>query len=196
MTRVSSALEWIAIAVASLLIAAAAIALLSGFFAGRDASSVSGSSGAPGIAVRDMGDAHLGPGQRPPRYDSDPPTSGPHVPVAVRKDDAVLSDNQLLQALELGNVVLTYGSPTPPAALQRVARAVGAPFTPALAATGQAVILAHRPGTTGVIGLAWARLIHVASPSAPSLHQFIQYWLGKGAPYRHVPRSGRLAGNS
>ena len=187
MTRVSSALEWIAIVVASLLIAAGAIALLSGYFAGRDAAALNGSSGAPGIGVRDTGDAHLRPGQRPPRYDSNPPTSGPHVPVAVRKDDAVLSDNQLLQALELGNVVVAYGSPAPPAGLERVARAVAGPFTPALAASGQAVILARRPGTRGVIGLAWARLIHVGSPSAPSLHRFAQYWLGRGAPRQKRP---------
>lgn len=184
MTKASSALEWIAIVVVSLAIAAGAIALLSGYFAGQDEPGLTGSSAGPGIAVKDMGDAHLRPGQRPPRYDSNPPTSGPHVPVAVRKDDTALSNNQLLQALELGNVVLVYGSPTPPAALRRVARAAAAPFTPALAAAGQAVILSRRAGASGVVGLAWAHLVHVATPAAAPLRLFIQYWLGRGAPGR------------
>ncbi len=167
MTKAPSAVEWVVIALVSLAIAAGAIALLSGYFAGNDTPGVTGSSSGPGIAVKDLGDAHLKPGQTPPGYSSTPPTSGPHVPVQVRTDRALLSNNQLLEALELGNVVLVYGSSTPPAGLMAVARANASPFTPALAATGQAVILARRPGTSGVVGLAWAHLIRVASPSAP-----------------------------
>jgi hypothetical protein len=184
MTKARSAVEWVAIVVVSLAIAAGAIALLSGYFAGNDTPGVTGSSSGPGIAVKDMGDAHLKPGERPPRYDSNPPTSGPHVQVGVRKDRAVLSDNQLLEALELGDVVLVYGSPAPPAGLEGVARANAAPFTPNLASAGQAVVLARRPGTPGVVGLAWAHLIRVATPAAPPLRQFIGYWLGRGAPGR------------
>lgn len=181
MTKARSGLEWVAIVVVSLLIAGGAIALLSGYFAGNDTPGVTGSSSAPGIAIKNMGDAHLRPGQTPPRYSSNPPTSGPHVRVAVHKDGVVISNNQLLEALELGNVVLVYGSPKPPAGLQHVANATASPFTPALAAAGQAVILTRRPGTSGIIGLAWTRLIRLATPSAPALRQFIDYWLGKGA---------------
>jgi hypothetical protein len=184
MTKARSAVEWVVIVLVALAIAAGAIALLSGYFAGNDTPGVAGSSSGPGIAVKDMGDAHLRPGQTPPRYNSNPPTSGPHVPVAVRKDRAALSNNQLLEALELGDVVLVYGSSAPPARLEALARANAAPFTPALAAAGQAVILARRPGTRGVVGLAWAHLIRAAGPAAPSLRQFIQYWLGRGAPNR------------
>lgn len=184
MTKARSAVEWVAIVLVSLAVAAGAIALLSGYFAGNDTPGVTGSSSGPGIAVKDLGDAHLMPRHVPPRYSSNPPTSGPHVPVAVRKDRAQLSNNQLLEALEQGNVVLVYGSSTPPAGLEAVARANASPFTPALAATGQAVILARRPGTQGVVGLAWAHLIRVTSPSAPPLGRFIQYWLGRGAPQR------------
>jgi hypothetical protein len=184
MTKTRSAVEWIVIVLVALAVAAGAIALLSGYFAGNDTPGVSGPSSGAGIAIKDLGDAHLRPGQTPPKYSSNPPTSGPHVPVAVRKDRRVLSDNQLLQALELGDVVLLYGSPRPPAGLAAVARANAAPFTPALAAAGQAVILARRPGTPGVVGLAWAHLIRVAGPTAPSLRRFIQYWLGRGAPGR------------
>jgi hypothetical protein len=184
MTKARSAVEWVVIVLVALAIAAGAIALLSGYFAGNDTPGVTGSPSGPGIAFKNMGDAHLRPGQAPPRYNSNPPTSGPHVAVAVRKDRAVLSNNQLLEALELGDVVLVYGSPAPPAGLEGVARANAAPFTPALAAAGQAVILARRPGTPGVVGLAWAHLIRVAGSAAPSLRQFIQYWLGRGAPSR------------
>lgn len=182
MTKARSAVEWVVIVLVALAIAAGAIALLSGYFAGNDTPGVSGSSSGPGIAVKDMGDAHLRPGQTPPRYSSNPPTSGPHVPVAVRKDHAVLSDNQLLEALELGDVVLVYGSQAPPPGLEAMARANAAPFTPALAAAGQAVILARRPDTQGVVGLAWSHLIRVAGPTARSLREFTQYWLGRGAP--------------
>jgi Protein of unknown function (DUF3105) len=184
MTKARSAVEWVVIVLVALAIAAGAIALLSGYFAGNDTPGVTGSSSGPGVAVKDMGDAHLQPGQTPPRYNSQPPTSGPHVPVAVRRDRAVLSNNQLLEALELGNVVLVYGSSAPPPGLEALARANAAPFTPALAAAGQAVILARRPGTHGVVGLAWAHLIRVAGPAAGPLRQFIQYWLGRGAPNR------------
>lgn len=177
----ASALEWVAIVVVSLLIAGGAIALLSGYFAGQDTAGVTGSSSGPGIAVRDMGDAHLRPGQPVPRYDSNPPTSGPHVPVAVRRNAATLSNNQLLTALELGDVVLMYGSRSGPPGLGRLARSVAGRFTPALASTGQAVIMARRPGVTGVLGLAWSHIIQVPGPFNASLRQFAQYWLGRGA---------------
>ena len=180
--KTSSALEWVAIVVVSLLIAAGAIALLSGYFAGQDVAGVSGSSSGPGIAVRDLGNGHLRPGQRPPHYTSNPPTSGPHVPVSVRRDAAPLTNNQLLQALSVGNVVLMYGSSKPPPGLRALATSVAGPFTPALAAAGQAVILARRPRIAGVLGLAWAHLIPVTGPANPALRQFASYWLGRGAP--------------
>ena len=182
--RVSSVLEWMAIVVASLAIAFGAIALLSGFFAGRDQPGVSGSGTVPGATFRDLGNAMLRPGQPHPAYDSNPPTSGAHVPEAVTGDNLVLNDDQLLQALALGNVVIEYGSSSPPNGLQALARAVSAPFSPALAASGQAVILARRPGTPGLIGLSWTHMLQVSAVNDPLLRQFAQYWLGRGAP-RH-----------
>jgi hypothetical protein len=179
MTRV---LERLAIVVASLALSIGLIALLSGgLLAGRDNPGVSAGQGGPGTPYRDQGDVHLRPGELRPVYDSDPPTSGPHVPVAVHRDRADLSDDQLLQALETGNVVLMYGTPRPPPGLSQVADAVGARFTAALAASGQAVILARRPGTTGVIALAWTRMLRVASAQDPALRGFAQFWLGRGA---------------
>jgi hypothetical protein len=184
LTPATTALERIAIAVASLALSIGLIAVLSGFFAGRDQAGISGSSTAPGVAFADLGHSHLAPGQPHPRYNSDPPTSGAHVPEPVVRDETQLNDNQLLQALAAGDVVLFYGGSTPPPGLRSVARAVAAPFTPALAAAGQAVILARRPGTVGLIAAAWTHLISVRDASNPALREFAQYWLGKGAPGR------------
>ncbi len=180
--KLSTALERLAIVLASLALSIGLIALLSGFFAGRDQAGVSGSQEPVGAQFADQGHAHLRPGQPRPRYDSDPPTSGAHVPIPVRRDATKLSDDQLLEALELGNVVIVYGTPVPPAGLQQLARSIAGSFSPALAAAGQAVILARRPGTVGLVGLAWAHMVHVSATNDPLLTQFTQYWLGRGAP--------------
>ena len=170
--------------VASLALAFGLIALLSGFFAGRDQAGVSAVDSGPGRALPDLGHAHLKPGAPRPRYDSDPPTSGAHVPVPVRHDQRKLSTDQLLQALEEGNVVVMYGGGTPRPGLRALALSLAPPFRPALAAAGQAVILARRPGTRGLLGLAWAHAITVPGPRDPRLRAFIQFWLGRGAPGR------------
>jgi hypothetical protein len=179
-------IERLLIIVASFAVAIGVIALLSGgLLAGHDSPGVSGAASGPGVAFPDQGNAHLKPGQAPPRYDSEPPTSGPHRPAATDRNGAQLTDDQLLQALSVGDVVFMYGTPRPPAGLTAVADGIApAAFSPALAATGQAVVLAYRPGTTGVIGLAWAHMVHVRSPTDPTLRSFGQYWLGRGAPQR------------
>jgi hypothetical protein len=180
--KISVALERAAIVVASLLLSIGLIALLSGFFSRRDQAAVSGSTAALGQQFPDQGHAVLRAGQPRPAYDSNPPTSGPHLPAPVRRDDARLNDDQLLEALQDGNVVIVYGSRVPPHDLVAVARSVAPPFTPALAAVGQAVILARRPGTSGLIGLAWTRMLRVESAKDPALRAFAQYWLGRGVP--------------
>jgi hypothetical protein len=153
--------ERLAILVVSLAISVGVIALLSGgLLAGNDDPGVSAGQDGPGTRIRDQGDLHLRLGELRPVYDSDPPTSGAHIPQAVGRDRSELSDNQLLQALEVGDVILIYGTPQPPGGLAQIAQAVGGRFTPALALSGQAVILARRPGTRGVIALAWTRMLH------------------------------------
>lgn len=156
---------------------------------GRDNSQVTppaSTAAGPGQLYADQGHAHLQPGQRPARpYASDPPTSGPHVPVAIRADadGTRLSDDQILQALELGDVVVLYGTPRAPAGLRALADKLAGPFDPALAASGQAVILGRRVGggrVNGVIALAWRHLLHVPSASDRSLEPFADYWLGRG----------------
>lgn len=169
-------LERLAIAVASLALAVVLIALLSGYFAGHDAAAVSGSADA-GLRYADQGDGELVPGYPAPPYDSDPPTSGPHARVAVPADGLALSDNQILTALASGDVVILYGSAKPPAGL----RALAGPFTTALARAGAAVILARRPGTSGLIALSWTRMLRVSDVHDPLLQDFIQDRLGDGA---------------
>jgi hypothetical protein len=173
-------LERLLIVVAALAISIGVIALLSGgLLAGRDDPGVTAGQSGPGTQYRDQGNLHLRRGELRPVYDSNPPTSGPHIPEAVLRDGAELSNDQLLQALEVGNVVFMYGARQPPGGLEAIAQAVGGPFTPALAASGQAVILARRPGTRGVIALAWTHMLHTLS--GPDLRGFAQFWLSRGA---------------
>ncbi len=176
--------------VVSVAIAVGVIAVLSGgLLAGRDNPGVSDAPGGPGVRFHDQGDTYLRPGRPRPAYDSRPPTSGAHVPTAVTRDGSVLSDDQLLQALSVGDVVLVYGTRRPPAGLRALADATAPPFTVPLATSGQAVILARRPGTPGVIGLAWAHMLRVAGPSDPALRAFVGFWLGRGAPHRASART-------
>jgi Protein of unknown function (DUF3105) len=194
-SRLSKTLERIAIVIVSLVVAIGAIVLLSGFFTSRDQGGVSGTLSGPGIAYRDLGDAQLTPGHARPKYDSNPPTSGPHVPTPVRSDEAVLTDDEILTALGAGDVVLIYGGATPPPGLAQLARSTAGPFTPALAAAGQAVILARLPGLDGIIALAWTRMlpitgvVSVTGRNDAVLKQFIQAWLGQGA-------AGAASGNN
>ena len=179
-------LERLVVVVVSFAIAVAVIVALSGGpLAGRDNPGLSGPGGQLGTQYRDLGDARLAPCAARPRYDSQPPTSGPHVAVAVRRDETPLSDDQLLQALSLGNVVVMYGTSRPPPGLPALAAADAGRFSRALAAAGQAVILARRPGIHGLVALAWTRMLHVADVSDPRLHDLIVLYLGQGAPPSH-----------
>lgn len=181
-SRLGRLLERLLILLASLALSVGLIVLLSGFFAGRDQPGVSGGAIGPGQAFADLGHAALRPGQPHPSYDSNPPTSGAHVPEPVTRDEVRLSDDQLLSALELGDVVIVYGGSRPPAGLAQFARSAAPPFTASLAATGDAVILAPRPGTPGLVALAWAHLLRLPHVSVPDLREFVGFWLGRGAP--------------
>jgi hypothetical protein len=185
-------LERGAIVIASLAIAVGVIALLSGGLAGgRDdpGLSISTSASAPGTAYRDQGDRLLSAGSARPAYDSDPPTSGPHTPAAIHRNAVVISDDQLLQALSLGDVVFLYSSAQPPRGLQAVADGVAPRFTPALAADGQTVILARRAGLSQITALAWTRMLR--SDEAGDLRAFANHWLGRGAGARAGTVVGR-----
>jgi hypothetical protein len=102
----------------------------------------------------------------------------------VRHNASELSDDQLLTALAAGDVVVEYGARRPPAGLRELAARFAGPFSPALAAAGQAVVLARAPGTSGLIGLAWTRMVRATAPGDTLLRQFIEAWLGHGASSR------------
>ena len=179
--RNSRAARPILIALAALVVTAGALALAVLVLSSRDDAAVHAPSG-PGRVYPDRGARHITPAQRGAvRYDSEPPVSGPHVPVPVTRDGAELSDDQILHALEVGNVVLVYGTRTPPRALRVLANDVAGPFDPALVRAGQAVVLARRPGTPGVVALAWTRLLRVPRADDPRLSAFAEGWLGRGA---------------
>jgi hypothetical protein len=167
--------------VAVVLLAAAAFVGLISLVASRDSSQLGGTS-EPGVLEPDRGAERLGADApaTPASPPADPPTSGPHKPEPVTRDNAELSDDQLLEALRLGNVVIAYDADDPPPALVRLQSDTAGPFDPELAAAGQAVILALRPGVGGVIALAWRRKLAVDSPDDPKLHDFVEAYLGQG----------------
>lgn len=122
-----------------------------------------------------------GPGQSGPIRAAVPPISGTHRAVSVTRDDAPISDDALVAALSSGDVVLVYGSGQGPPALHALALALAPPFSPALAAAGGAVILTPRPGTTGILALAWRHQLRTATPADPALRDFVDFWLGRGS---------------
>lgn len=159
-------LRRLGLGVLTALVALAGFVLVILFFESRDSSDVGDSGGdanAPGQVVRDQ--------QRP------------RTPARIGRDAVALTDDQFLHALELGDVVLVYGTPSPPPELRALQNKVSGPFDPVLAANGAAVVLDRRPGTNGVTAFAWRREQQAASPADPALERFADYWLGR-APGR------------
>lgn len=145
------------------LVALGGVVLLLLFFEGRDDAQVPESArgaGVPGEIVPDQRRAQS--------------------PARIERDGVRLSEDQLLHALELGDVVLLYGTSTAPPALRTLQEQISGPFDPVLAANGAAVVLARRPDTAGVVALAWRRILRTSSTSDPALEQFASYWLGRG----------------
>jgi len=165
----------LALAIAGL--AATACAVLITILASRDSSQVRNTDGL-GTLEPDRGARHIGT-DAPPTPASPPnrpPTSGNHRPEPIERDQTELPDDQLLEALHLGNVVIAYEGEAP----QAVQEEVSGPFEPQLAAAGQAVILARRPGIGPVTALAWRRRLAAGSASDPRLREFAEEFLGQG----------------
>ena len=146
----------------------------------RDRSTLRAPSG-PGVQLPDLGNSRAAPGAAPSSFGAAPPASGPHAPVPVHRDGVRLSADQVLRALELGDVVLVYRSRAAEHALRALTDAMAAPFSPGLAAAGDAVVLDHDPRYRGVTALAWRHVLHARSPADPALGGFVSYWLGLGA---------------
>ena len=159
------------------------ILALTAAFTARDDADVTRTEG-PGTQEPDRGAAHGTPA--PVRKDNfvPSPTSGPHQPELVTRDRRTISEDRLLHALELGNVVLLYPGKEPPAELVRLQEEVAGPFDAELAAAGQTVVLARAPGIEGYEALAWRHRQKASEASDPALREFADYWLGRGLDAR------------
>jgi hypothetical protein len=163
-------------AVVGVVLAVGAIAVVFLIVTGRDDSQVAGPQG-PGELQPNRGASHAGPAE--PSGD-DPPTSGTHRPELVTQDRRPITDDQLIHALELGDVVILYAGQRPDPALVRLQQDVGGRFDAELAAAGQAVILAPRAGAGPATALAWRRILRTDDPADSNLRAFTEHWLGRG----------------
>ena len=165
------------LAVVGVALAVAAVAAVFLIATGRDDSQLAGPQG-PGELQPNRGASHSGPAQT---SSEDPPTSGTHEPRLVTRDRRPITDDQLIHALELGDVVILYDARRPPPALERLQEEMmGGPFDAEVAAAGQAVILARRAGAGPATALAWRRILRADDPSDASLRDFTEFWLGRG----------------
>jgi hypothetical protein len=159
-------LRRIGLALLTLVVALGGFVLVLLFFEGRDDSQ-----------VPDAASGARGPGQ----VVTDQRRAQAPAPIRSDRDGTRLSEDQLLHALALGDVVLLYGTRAPPPALRALQERVSGPFDPVLAANGAAVILGYRPGTDGVTALAWRHVLRAPGASDPTVKAFADYWLGRGA---------------
>jgi hypothetical protein len=120
-----------------------------------------------------------GPGELQPAEGGEWPTSGEHAEELVTRDRRRLTDDQILTALELGNVVILYDAPDPGTHLLRLQEEVAGPFDAEIAAAGQAVILARRAGAGPATALAWRRVLQTPDSGDPALRDFAEAWLGR-----------------
>lgn len=83
--------------------------------------------------------------------------------------------------LARGNVELRYADPAFGPKLRALASSLGAPDTAALRSAGAAVVLRRDPNAGGIVAQAYKHTLTVTSPADPSLQDFIESWLGRGA---------------
>ena len=173
----------LAVVVAGVALVIGGLLVLQVLLSSRDDADVGGAAATgPGQLQRDLGSEHLPPGRRTPvEGQTDPPTSGAHHPRLPTRDRTVLLPDQILHSLELGDVILFYGTAKPPAELRALQDDVSGPFDTEVAAAGQQVILARRPGVEGVTAAAWRRLLRAGSAGDPALRAFAEAWIGRGA---------------
>ena len=169
------------IVVAGAVVVLAGIVALLAVFQSRDEGDIGGAEASgPGQVQPDSGARH---GASAPGVSAeDLPASGEHAPAAAPRDQAELTGDEWLHALELGNVIVAYGSEEPGEALLRLQDDLAGPYDPELAAAGQSVILAYVEGLAEPTAVAWRRTLEFQDPAAPEVREFIEAWLGTGAP--------------
>ena len=159
---------------AGVLVAVAGLIALAVAFNARDDPEVASAPAGPGELQPDRGSGHDAAANVTDEF----PTSGPHREELVTRDRRRLTDDQILHALELGNVVILYDGP--PTTAARVQEEVVGPFDAEVAAAGQAVILARREGAGPATALAWRHVYRAEDPGDPGLSEFAEAWLGRG----------------
>ena len=149
-------------------------------FTARDEGSVAAREAAgPGELQPDRRRAHTA--DAAPLDPQNPVASGPHRAALLARDRRPVGADELLHALELGNVAILYGSARVPAALVELQESVAGRFDVELVAAGQMVVLARVAGLDDVVALAWRRVLRTDDPADPALREFAEAWLGKGA---------------
>jgi hypothetical protein len=116
----------------------------------------------------DQGREHIVPGQAHEPYNSNPPTSGPHLtnPADWGIHDAPLSDEQVVHNLEHGGIWITYKDidEQTKASLETVAKA-----------NPGSVIMSPRPSNDDKIAVvAWTRLIRMDHYDEAAILEFIR----------------------
>jgi Protein of unknown function (DUF3105) len=166
--------------VAGVLVLAGGLVALVVAFSSRDDAQVQHAAAGPGQLMPDRGARHLTDHQHAKVPKGTLPTSGAHAVQLITHDARRLNDDQILHALELGDVVLAYEGATPPAALRRLQDELTGPFDAELAAAGQSVVLARHAGAGPAAALAWRRELRASGPGDPRLREFAEAWLGRG----------------
>jgi hypothetical protein len=77
-------------------------------------------------------------------------------------------------------VVIFHAPGQDQGALLGLAEQIAGPFDRALAASGQAVIVAPRPGVRGAVAVSWRRRQAAPSADDPVLRRFVEFHLGRG----------------
>ena len=96
----------------------------------RDEAPVAPASGRASRSPTGAPSTYRGPPRARPAPPTGPAASGPHRPELVTRDRRELTDDQILHALELGDVVIFYPQARPPAALAELQRELAAGSTP------------------------------------------------------------------
>lgn len=129
----------------------------------------------PGQAVRQMISRHIAVGDPTPVYDTDPPTSGPHVPEAASWGiyTEPMEKQAVVHSLEDGGVVINYRPDLAPATIGQLAAVVNGYASDHL-------ILAPYPGLTKPIVLtAWGRIDQLDTLDEARIRRFADAWRGK-----------------
>jgi uncharacterized protein DUF3105 len=128
----------------------------------------------PGQPVPIMDSPHIAQARAASvHYSSDPPTSGPHFAfvAAPGSYSSPVPDGLTVHALEHGHVAVQYDPHTPAptvAALRDIARRYPAD-----------VLLAPRPGLTGIVLTAWGRIDRLQSLDEHRIETFIDQLRGR-----------------